>query len=72
MARRYGVWAGNPQGVSEHAARCIVEVLNRDGWVPHQCYRKRGYGLEGLYCFQHTRMAAQGRRLLVPPERGEP
>jgi len=51
--RRYGVWAGNPKGWPEDAARCITEVS--DGWHFSQCGRKRGHGPDGLYCKQHAK-----------------
>lgn len=53
--RRYGKWAGDPNGVLEDLKRCIVGVWGRDSWVPHQCRRKRGYGENGLYCKQHAK-----------------
>lgn len=60
MSKRvYGVWTGNPKGISEDETKCIKEVWPRgraDGWFPWQCQRKRGYGFEGLYCKQHARM----------------
>jgi len=55
--RRYGQWAGNPQGFPENKANCIYEIFpcTRDDWIPHQCRRKRGYGTDGLYCKQHAK-----------------
>jgi hypothetical protein len=55
--RRYGVWAGNPDGNPEDVTRCIEEVWNTGsaGWIPHQCSRKRGHGPDGLYCKQHAK-----------------
>lgn len=55
--RRYGRWGGNPDGHPEDPARCIEEVWpsNARGWVPRQCTRKRGHGLDGLYCKQHAK-----------------
>lgn len=53
--RRYGKWAGNPNGTPEDETRCIQDVSNRDRSMGfHQCYRKRGHGPDGLYCFQHA------------------
>lgn len=56
MTRIYGEWAGNPKGAPEDKTRCIKEVWpTTDGWIPHQCRRKRGYGKDGLYCKQHSK-----------------
>lgn len=57
MGRRYGEWAGDPQGRPEDETRCIEEVWPREiGWIAYQCTRKRGYGPGGLYCKQHAKM----------------
>ncbi len=53
--RRYGEWAGNPDGVPEDTERCIEEVWPQDEWNPRQCGRKRGHGPEGCYCKQHAK-----------------
>jgi hypothetical protein len=53
--RRYGVWAGNPQGTLENKERCIVEVANPPSWTTVQCSRKRGYGRNGEFCKQHAK-----------------
>lgn len=53
--RRYGKWAGNPNGNPEDATRCIVEVP--DGYLFAQCSRKRGHGPNGEYCGQHAKKA---------------
>ncbi len=53
--RRYGCWAGNPNGTLEYPDRCIEEVWPSHGWIPHQCNRKRGHGPDGLYCKQHAK-----------------
>jgi hypothetical protein len=55
--RRYGAWAGNPNGSGYTANRCAYEV--KSGL---QCARKPGHGPEGLYCFQHSRMVMKGGR----------
>ena len=53
--RKYGCWAGNPDGQSEDVARCITGVWSKGGWSREtQCNRKRGYGPDGLYCQQHN------------------
>jgi len=57
MARKYGVWSGNPGGYTEDPTRCIATVGDRTMWGPaqaHQCSRKRGHGPDGLYCKQHS------------------
>ena len=55
--RRYGCWAGNPEGVAEDKARCIEQVYNGDygGIRFRQCFRTRGHGKDGLYCKQHAK-----------------
>ena len=55
--RRYGQWAGNPEGYPEDKTKCIYAVFpgTRYEWIPHQCRRKRGYGPSGLYCKQHAK-----------------
>jgi hypothetical protein len=55
--RKYGQWAGNEKGIPEDTTRCIEEIWpgTRTEWLPHQCRRKRGYGLNGLYCKQHAK-----------------
>ena len=62
---RYGAWRGCPGGWPEDKARCVEEVWPKegDGWVPHQCYRRRGHGPNGEYCAQHGQMAErEGRK----------
>ncbi len=49
---RYGQWAGMPRGVAYDETRCAAGVF--DNFIEHQCYRKRGHGLSGLYCKQHA------------------
>ena len=51
--RRYNTWAGNPRGNPEDKTRCIEEVAS--GYLFYQCIRKRGHGLDGLYCKQHAK-----------------
>jgi len=54
--RRYGQWAGNPNGRTEDKTRCIWEVWERGRIInSYQCFRKRGYGPNGLYCKQHAK-----------------
>lgn len=59
--RRYGVWAGNPQGTPEDPNRCIEKVYPKQLWeVSHQCQRKRGHGPNGEYCKQHAKGHTNG------------
>ena len=53
--RRYGQWAGDPNGFPEDPVRCVAEVSDAPGWHFYQCSRKRGYGPAGLYCKQHAK-----------------
>ena len=53
--RRYGRWAGNPEGVPENEANCVQELYNRNDWHFYQCSRKRGHGPNGEYCRQHAK-----------------
>lgn len=50
--RKYGCWAGKPNGTPEDPSLCIVEV--GQGWLYSQCRRKRGHGYNGLLCKQHS------------------
>jgi hypothetical protein len=50
---RYGKWAGNERGYSYNSRRCAKEVWPSDGWVSKQCSRRRGYGIDKLFCKQH-------------------
>jgi len=54
--RVYRTWGGSPNGTFEDLRRC-VETVPDTGRSPlsHQCYRKRGKGEDGLYCFQHAK-----------------
>lgn len=62
MLRRYGQWAGRPNGSPEDVTLCIEEVYPAGrSIIPAQCRRKRGHGKDGLYCKQHARM--QERKL---------
>ena len=56
--RRYGVWAGNPDGRAEDPVCCVESVYDRDTMLTHQCGRKRGKGPDGLYCGVHARRFA--------------
>lgn len=67
--RYYNKWAGNPKGVKEAPSRCIAEVSN-DGRnvLFHQCLRKRGHGVNGLFCKQHSKLSMDS--LYVPEDEG--
>jgi len=52
----YGIWAGDPKGRMERETDCVEEVYYSSGfWRWYQCSRKRGHGLDGLYCKQHAK-----------------
>lgn len=52
--KKYGAWAGSPEGVTPDYDRCCEEVWSRDRWSrASQCNRKRGHGPDGAYCAQH-------------------
>lgn len=54
--RRYDQWPGNLKGIPEDTARCVQEVRSPGAWPHyHQCSRKRGFGMNGLYCRQHAK-----------------
>jgi len=53
--KRYGIWAGNPRGVSGDPSRCIESLWDLR-WE-RQCSRKRGHGPRGEYCRQHGAIA---------------
>lgn len=51
--KRYGQWAGNPNGHEADPKRCAASVFSN--WYPVQCGRRRGYGPEQAYCKQHAK-----------------
>jgi len=54
--RRYGQWAGNPDGFAERLEDCREQVWGRDGrWTSYQCQRRRGHGPNGDLCKQHAK-----------------
>lgn len=58
--RRYRCWAGSPNGSLEDPRNCICEVPDGGrSCLFRQCQRRRGHGLDGLYCKQHAKMAAE-------------
>ena len=66
--RRYNCWGGNPHGIGEDIARCVVEVFPTISFGGHQCFRKRGHGPDSLYCKQHGRIAAAHNWTLYVPK----
>ena len=61
--RRYGCWAGDPEGNPEDKDRCVAEAYDRSGFGHfYQCLRKRGHGPDGLYCKQHAKMVEKEKR----------
>lgn len=67
--RRYGKWAGEPKGREEDPNNCIVEVAEGGRSVLfHQCYRSRGCGQNGAFCFQHAKKIATGWEPWIPDE----
>ena len=64
--RRYGTWAGDPEGQPEDPALCVAEVQSWPLHVYSQCARKRGHGNAGLFCKQHAKM--DPARLTIPKD----
>ena len=54
IVRYYGQWPGNRKGVAENPKNCVKSIF-RSSWWDNQCKRRRGYGSEGLFCWQHAR-----------------
>lgn len=50
--KRYGAWAGNPNGKPYKPERCAYETYI--DYIGRQCNRKKGHGPGGLYCKQHA------------------
>lgn len=60
--KKYGAWAGNPEGRAPDYALCCEEVWTRERWARHhQCSKKRGYGPDGAYCKQHDPATVKAR-----------
>lgn len=57
--RRYGCWAGKPEGRPEDMDLCIESVRGKGGgfssYLSVQCSRKRGHGFGGMFCKQHAK-----------------
>lgn len=61
--RRFGVWAGEPEGRPEDVKRCIANVFPADGrGIHYQCHRSRGHGPDGEWCKQHDPAKVAARR----------
>lgn len=59
LRRRYGMWAGNPNGYRESPECCAVEIPGRGAWgaaEARQCAKPRGHGPNGMYCKAHAKM----------------
>lgn len=65
--RRYGTWAGHPEGTAEDNTRCIIEV--QDSFVFYQCRRKRGHGEGGSFCKQHAKLSPNAQQLRIPRDK---
>lgn len=61
QARRYGVWAGDPDGLPYKPCRCAESVWTSIGCSSYQCSRKPGHGPDGLYCKQHAKQFEEGK-----------
>ena len=51
---KYGVWGGSPKGRSYKEGFCAFKIWRQGAWHPAQCSRKNGYGINNLYCKQHS------------------
>lgn len=61
--RRYDQRASSPKGIPEDPTKCIEEVSDDTGWHSFQCKRKRGYGPNGEFCWQHAKKAEDRLRV---------
>lgn len=57
--KRYGRWAGNKRGDPYKEGKCAYEVWDH---VSRQCSRKKGHGVNGLYCKQHEKKVVSDGR----------
>jgi hypothetical protein len=53
--KRYGQWAGRPNGQAYKPEQCKYEVFSSKMMIGAQCSRPCGYGEDGLYCKQHAK-----------------
>jgi hypothetical protein len=62
--KKYGTWAGYPQGNPPNYGLCCERIFGALGSPGgHQCNRKRGHGPDGAYCKQHDPEAVKARRI---------
>lgn len=63
MSKRYGTWAGNPEGRREDPKRCLKEICSGQlGDHGHQCCNKRG---PSGYCRMHDPEALAKRKAKI-------
>ena len=62
IPRRFGRWAGNPDGYEEDPFRCVEEIVGREPGG-YQCFRQRGHGRYGAYCWQHAKQHPTVKRV---------
>jgi hypothetical protein len=67
--RRYGKWAGNPAGMRENLARCVVNV--RPFYRSHESRQCTRYRKVGELCAQHAKQKAAGVTLSIPNDEEE-
>ena len=54
--RIYGYGLGQRKEDLKRCVESVSEPGRYGSFHPHQCYRKRGFGKDGLYCKQHAKM----------------
>ena len=61
MSYRYRQWAGSPNGSKYNPKQCAYEVHDAEyrSCLHHQCERKPGHGVAGLYCKQHAKLVKE-------------
>ncbi len=58
--RVYGKTWGKIKDIrQENPNRCIEAIWHKEYGCGYQCQRKRGYGKDGLYCKQHSKMRGE-------------
>lgn len=58
--RRYGCWAGRPNGMPEDITRCVAAIYAGSRFISQQCTRVRGFGPNEEYCKQHAKKVTDG------------
>ena len=53
--RRYGQWAGNPDGQPEKPGYCTEKVYPTGSFINRQCSKKAKYGPSDEYCKIHAK-----------------